>query len=60
VIGYLLDTNAALIALADPGRLSRAARKAILTGPNVLSVVSYWEVVLKSMKGNLDVGAPST
>jgi PIN domain nuclease of toxin-antitoxin system len=59
VTGYLLDTNAALIALTAPERLSRAARKAILTGPNVLSVVSYWEVVLKSMKGNLDVGAPS-
>jgi len=27
---------------------------------NVLSVVSYWEVVLKSMKGKLDVGNPST
>jgi PIN domain nuclease of toxin-antitoxin system len=35
-------------------------RKAILTGPNHLSVVSYWEVVLKSMKGALDVGDPRT
>ena len=56
--GNLLDTNAALIALADPDRLSGTARKAVLAGPNVLSVVSYWEVVLKSMKGNLDVGDP--
>lgn len=56
--GYLLDTDAALIALADPDRLSRSARKAALAGPNVLSVVSYWEVVLKTMKGNLDVGDP--
>jgi PIN domain nuclease of toxin-antitoxin system len=56
--GYLLDTNAALLALADPDRLSKAARKAISAGPNVLSVVSYWEVLLKSMKGNLDVGDP--
>ena len=56
--GYLLDTNAALLALADPDRLSKAARKAISAGPNVLSVVSYWDVVLKSMKGNLDVGDP--
>ncbi len=32
--------------------------RAIRTGPNVLSVVSYWEVLLKSMKGNLDVGDP--
>jgi PIN domain nuclease of toxin-antitoxin system len=51
---YLLDTNAALIALTDPDRL----RAAVLGGPNVLSVVSYWEVLLKSMKGNLNVGDP--
>ncbi|HEU5458202.1 MAG TPA: type II toxin-antitoxin system VapC family toxin [Terracidiphilus sp.] len=56
--GYLLDTNAALFALVAPERLSAAARKAILKGPNVLSVVSYWEVLLKSMKGALDVGDP--
>ncbi len=56
--GYLLDTNAALLAIADPGRLSAAVREAILKGPNFLSVVSYWEVLLKSMKGTLDVGDP--
>lgn len=28
------------------------------SGPNVLSVVSYWEVMVKSMKGTLDVGDP--
>ena len=28
------------------------------SGPNFLSVVSYWEVMLKSMKGKLDVGDP--
>jgi PIN domain nuclease of toxin-antitoxin system len=56
--GYLLDTCATLLALDDPDELSTAARKAILAGPNVLSVVSYWEVMLKSMKGALDVGDP--
>lgn len=56
--GYLLDTNAALIALTEPGTLSSRVRKAILAGPNVLSVVSYWEVLLKSMKGTLQVGDP--
>ena len=56
--GYLLDTNVALLALADPDRLSRAARRAVLSGSTVLSVVSYWEVVLKTMKGNLDAGDP--
>jgi PIN domain nuclease of toxin-antitoxin system len=58
VSGYLLDTNAALIALTDPDRLPAKVRTALLAGPNVLSVVSYWEVLLKSMKGNLKVGDP--
>ena len=49
--GNLLDTNAVIFALTFPEKLSAAARRAILRGPNVLSVVSYWEVILKSMKG---------
>jgi PIN domain nuclease of toxin-antitoxin system len=56
--GFLLDTCSILLALSDPDALTRAARNAILTGPNRLSVVSYWEVMLKSMKGTLDVGDP--
>ena len=57
--GYLLDTNVAIIALAEPDRLPSAVLSAILAGPNLLSVVSYWEVLLKSMKGNLmKVGDP--
>jgi PIN domain nuclease of toxin-antitoxin system len=60
VSGYLLDTNAALLALTHPDRLPAAVRKAMLAGPNVLSVVTYWEVLLKSMKGNLNVGDPRT
>jgi len=58
--GYLLDARAALIALTNPDRLSTRVRKAILAGPNVLSAIVYWEVVLKSMKGALDVGDPRT
>jgi len=58
VSGYLLDTNAALIGLSEPERLPLAVRRAILRGPNLLSVVSYWEVVLKSMKRMVDVGDP--
>jgi PIN domain nuclease of toxin-antitoxin system len=46
------------MALLSPAKLSLAVRKAMLAGPNSLSVVSYWEVLLKSMKGNLDVGDP--
>lgn len=56
--GYLLDTNTVLLALVEPGRLSPAMRKALLRGANFLSVVSFWEVLLKSMKGSLNVGDP--
>lgn len=56
--GFLLDTNAILFALAAPEKLSGEAHAAILAGPNHLSVLSYWEVLLKSMKGKLDVGDP--
>lgn len=58
--GYLLDTHAALIALTDPGELPTPVRAAADCGPNFLSVVSYWEVLMKSIKGNLDVGDPRT
>jgi PIN domain nuclease of toxin-antitoxin system len=54
----LLDTHTAIWALDTPELLSASARKAVLAGPNVLSVLSYWEVMLKSMKGALDVGDP--
>jgi PIN domain nuclease of toxin-antitoxin system len=58
VNGHLLDTRTALWALDRPEALSASARKAASAGPNVLSVVSYWEVTIKSMKGTLDVGDP--
>ena len=56
--GYLLDTHTALWALERPEALTSAARKIASEGPNFLSVVSFWEVVIKSMKGELDVGDP--
>ena len=56
--GYLLDTHVAILALDRPEALSVAARQAASAGPNLLSVVSYWEVMIKSMKGTLDVGDP--
>lgn len=55
---HLLDTHILLWALREPERLSGPARAAVLAGGNVLSVVSYWEVTIKSMKGLLDVGDP--
>lgn len=56
--GYLLDTNIALNALAYPERLSRSIRAALVQGPNVVSVVTYWEVALKAAKGKLEIGDP--
>jgi PIN domain nuclease of toxin-antitoxin system len=38
--------------------LSTNARNAIQVGPNFLSIVTYWEVMIKAMKGTLDVGDP--
>ena len=58
--GYLLDTSAALVALTDPARLSPRVRAVIRTGPNILSAILYWEVLLKSMKGLLKIGDPLT
>jgi PIN domain nuclease of toxin-antitoxin system len=58
VTGYLLDTNTVLLALADPDRLGPEVRRALLAGRNVLSAIVYWEVMLKNMKGNLQVGDP--
>ena len=55
---YLLDTHTAIWALSRPEALSVSARRVVSTGPNVLSVVVYWEVMIKSMKGTLDVGDP--
>ncbi len=54
--GYLLDTHIAIFALQEPEKLSAAARDALLEGGCILSLASYWEVVIKSMKGMLAVG----
>lgn len=56
--GYLLDTNIALLGLALPERIPIEVRSVLETGPRYVSVISYWEVLLKSMKGKLDVGDP--
>lgn len=58
VRGYLLDTHTAIWALQSPELLTVSARTLVLAGPNVLSVISYWEVMLKCMKGAMDVGDP--
>jgi PIN domain nuclease of toxin-antitoxin system len=55
---YLADTSVLICAIASPDRLSARARKALGTGPLVLSVVSYWEVVIKVRKGFLQLADP--
>lgn len=40
--------------MLEPQRLSAGIRKAVETGPAYLSVVSNWEVTIKTMRGNLD------
>ena len=55
---FLLDTSTILWALATPERLSPAALAAVESETLVLSVVSYWEVMVKARKGLLSVGDP--
>jgi PIN domain nuclease of toxin-antitoxin system len=55
---FLLDTAVALVALRSPERLSPALGKALIRGPHCLSVLTYWEVVIKTAIGKLDVGDP--
>jgi PIN domain nuclease of toxin-antitoxin system len=57
---HLLDTSTLLWALGSPERLSRRARALVETGENVISVASYWEVVVKSQKGLLTINDLST
>ena len=52
---HLLDTSTLLWALGDPERLSPRARRLVDAGENVVSVASYWEVVVKTQKGLLSI-----
>jgi PIN domain nuclease of toxin-antitoxin system len=58
---YLLDTATFLWASAQPAKLSRRARR-ICESPRdrlVVSVVSLWELVVKSGTGALRIGNPT-
>ena len=55
---YLADTSALIWALENPARLSKPARKALENGPIILSVASYWEVVIKARKGLFEIADP--
>jgi PIN domain nuclease of toxin-antitoxin system len=52
---HLLDTSTLLWALGSPERLSARARRRVESGENVVSVASYWEVVIKTQKGLLTI-----
>ena len=55
----LLDTHAALWAVSEPDSLSAPAREAILGAREIhLSVVSAWEIVIKSAQGKLVLHRP--
>jgi PIN domain nuclease of toxin-antitoxin system len=57
---HLLDTSTLLWALGAPERLSRRARGLVESGENVISVASYWEVVVKTQKGLLSIADLAT
>jgi PIN domain nuclease of toxin-antitoxin system len=52
---HLLDTSALLWSLAEPERLPARVRRLVEAGENVVSVASYWEVVIKAQKGLLSI-----
>lgn len=57
---HLLDTSTLLWALGSPERLSARARGLVEAGENVVSVASYWEIVIKTQKRQLTIADTST
>ena len=57
---HLLDTSTLLWALGKPERLSTKVRRLVDEGENVVSVASYWEVVIKTQKGLLTIADVAT
>jgi len=57
---HLLDTSTLLWALGSPERLSPRARRLVNAGENVVSIASYWEVVIKTQKGLLTIADLAT
>ena len=56
--GSILDTHIVILAMGKPAGIPKEIRRAIEKGPNFLSVVVYWEVVVKSGLSKLRVGDP--
>ncbi|MGH9474182.1 MAG: type II toxin-antitoxin system VapC family toxin [Terriglobales bacterium] len=53
-----MDTAIVIRVGGEPERLPLRLRQAIAAGPVWLSVIGYWEVVIKTAKGRLQVGDP--
>lgn len=58
VVKQLLDTSTLLWTVGAPERLSAAARESIAHGELWVSVASYWEIVIKTRKGLLEIADP--
>ena len=56
--GYLLDTNIALLSVLGPDRVRPHIKAAIGQGPAFLSIISFWEVMIKHCKGLLELRNP--
>lgn len=50
---YLLDTHALLYLLCEPAKISPELLEELKTGSVYLSVVSFWEIAIKSSLGKL-------
>ncbi len=57
---HLLDTSTLLWALGSPERLPPRVRSLIDGGENIVSVASYWEVVVNTQKGLLAIADVAT
>jgi PIN domain nuclease of toxin-antitoxin system len=56
---YLLDTHALVWAVAAPEELPGRVRKILSAGDITVSVVSYWELVLKKGRATAPVAQPA-
>ena len=54
----LLDTSTLLWTVGEPERLSDTARESIAAATVCLSVASFWEIVIKTRKGFLEIPDP--
>jgi PIN domain nuclease of toxin-antitoxin system len=55
----VLDTHVLLWARSDPGKLSRAAARALQADPDqVISAISCWEVTMLAARGRISINRP--